>query len=425
MLAAETTLSFGQNCNDWSYPEDRKTVDEKLVLYSDNRRNGNFKESAKHLHWLLVNTPGLHLSIYQNGSQIYEELANAETDPVQKRIYQDSSLLIYDLRIQFCGDEENVLNRKSLAAYHFYKDDKQRLGELYELFKKTFDLNGDNVWENILVAYMDVVRRYKAAGGNISDETVLKIYDEISGIIDNNIKKGEKAEKYEKYRETLFQILLLIIPLDCDFIDSNLVPKLRVNPDDFELSKRIVQLSVIAKCTDTDFFIDAAKKVQAREPSFGLAWAIGNRCLASEDFPCAIRFFEQSITLTNENGKKADLYYKLANIAFREDDYAGARELALKTVETDPSRLDAYSLIGKLYADSYEKCKGDVDRVKDRLVFIAAYEMFAKAGDEEGMKFSKEQFPSREELFERNYNAGQSMKITCWIRETVVLQTRD
>jgi predicted RNase H-like nuclease len=99
--------------------------------------------------------------------------------------------------------------------------------------------------------------------------------------------------------------------------------------------------------------------------------------------------------------------------------------LAFKTIETDHSRRDAYSFIGKLYADSYERCKEEVDRVKDRLVFIAAYQMFQKAGDMEAMKFAKEQFPSREELFERNYNAGQSMKLTCWIDETVILQTRD
>lgn len=425
LLAAETTVSFGQNCNNWNYPEDKKTVEEKLVLYSDNKRFGNFKESAKHLNWLLVNAPGLHLSIYQNGSQIYEELANAETDPLRKRIYKDSSLLIYDLRIQFCGDEKNVLNRKSLAAYHFFKDDKQRLGELYELFKKTFDLNKNSVWENILVAYLDVVRRYRAAGGNISDEMVLEVYDEISGIIENNINEGGSFEKYEKYQEMLFQILLLIIPLDCDFIDSNLVPRLKANPDDFDLSKKIVQLSVIAKCTETDFFIDAAKKVQAREPTYGLAWAIGNRCLGNENFTCAVQFFEQAITLTGEKEKIADLYYKLANVAFRQDDYPKARELAFKTIETDHSRRDAYSFIGKLYADSYERCKEEVDRVKDRLVFIAAYQMFQKAGDVEAMKFAKEQFPSREELFERNYNAGQSMKLTCWIDETVILQTRD
>jgi len=423
-IAFQQTVAQSK-CDDWNWPEDKKTVEEKLAVYTDAKKAGDFRTAANNLRWLLINTPDLHNSIYINGAQIYESLADDEKDPAKKRVFQDSSLLMYDMRIQYCDNEASVINRKAFAAYQFFKDDKSRMQELYELFKRAFQMNPDEIWENNLVAYMDVVRRLKLAGGKVTDDEVLNIYDQINNIIEDNIEKGISVPKNEKYQETLFQILKLIIPMDCDFIKNSLVPKSKENPDDLDLAKKIVGLSLTAKCTDTDFFIDAAKKVFEAEPTYGLAWTIGSKCLAADDYNCADFYLNKAISLTSDNDKKSDIYYKLATLAYHKDDFPKSREMALKSVSLDPSRKEAYSLVGKLYMSSYNQCKGDVDKVKDRLVFIAAYEMFKKAGDEEGMKSAHEQFPSIEEMFERNYQKGQALTIGCWIGETVVLQTRD
>jgi hypothetical protein len=63
--------------------------------------------------------------------------------------------------------------------------------------------------------------------------------------------------------------------------------------------------------------------------------------------------------------------------------------------------------------------------VEDRLPYIAAYQMFEKAGNKKMMQASKEQFPSKEEIFSANLDAGQVMTAHCWIKESVVLKTRD
>jgi len=57
-------------------------------------------------------------------------------------------------------------------------------------------------------------------------------------------------------------------------------------------------------------------------------------------------------------------------------------------------------------------------------VYLAAYDMYAKAGDGQKMASAKAQFPSVTELFELNWKEGESHSISCWVAETVVLRTR-
>jgi len=72
-----------------------------------------------------------------------------------------------------------------------------------------------------------------------------------------------------------------------------------------------------------------------------------------------------------------------------------------------------------------ENCKNLENQVQDRLPYIAAYEMYKKAGNSSMMQAAKAQFPSREEIFSMNYTSGESMEIECWINTRVILKTRD
>ena len=58
-------------------------------------------------------------------------------------------------------------------------------------------------------------------------------------------------------------------------------------------------------------------------------------------------------------------------------------------------------------------------------MFIAAYEMYKRAGDTKKMHGAKTQFPSKEEIFTNNFEVGQSLPVGCWINESVRLQSRD
>ena len=284
LLSVSTTLS--QNTFKW--PEDEATAKEKVALYTDALKGKKYLEATEPLQWLLDNAPDLNPSIYINGIKIYEALEKAETDEAKKFEYQQTALQLYDDRIKYFNDEINVLNRKAFAAYKFYKKDKSKYQELYHLFKNTVEKSGVKLNTNLLVAYMDVVRRYNAATKSLSDEQVLGEYDIVSSIIEQKLNAGQDKAKINKQKEMVDKLLTGMVTVDCDFIENKLGPKLREKPDDTGLAKKIMGLSLAGNCSETPIFLDAAKIVMVDEPDFGIAKVIGIRSAANGDFAAAI-----------------------------------------------------------------------------------------------------------------------------------------
>ena len=416
-----TTLFFGTANAQWNWPDDREKAEEKNALYTDNFKQGNYRAAANHLGWLLKNAPNLNKSIYINGVKIYDGMASEESDPAKQVVYQDSVLLLYDLRIQYFGEEGKVLNRKAFDAYKYYKGDKTRYDEL---FKSTFELNGNSVMDNNLLSYMDVVRRYKVSGGDMSDEEVLDIYEEIVKILNYKIDKGKNVDKLKTYLDNVNGLLVSTIDVDCDFVQNTLGPKLKEEPDNLKLAKNILRLGFAGKCMDSEAFIEGAKVVQKHEPEYGLAKLIGQSAAANKDFETAVQYLEESVELTDDNTKKGDSYYSLAVILTNLDKKVSARNYARKAVEVDPTKKDAYKLIGNLYYNSFNDCKQDQNPVHDKAVYIAAYEMFRRAGDGAGMSRAKAQFPTMEEIFTWDMQEGDQYKVGCWINETISIMKR-
>ena len=90
----------------------------------------------------------------------------------------------------------------------------------------------------------------------------------------------------------------------------------------------------------------------------------------------------------------------------------------------DPSLAgDMYTMIGDMYMGSRE-CDQEKSKINDRARFIAAYDMFAKAGNRSRMAAARAQYPAFSDIFEDNREEGEKIKVGCWIQTTVSLQRR-
>jgi len=409
----------------WNFPEneqDSLVVAEKMALYADHMKLGEYQASLPALTWLLANAPDLNESIYINGAKIYENLVEETSEPEKKKIYEDSALLMYDLRIKYFDNEAKVLNRKAFAAYGFYKDEPSKYSALYDLYSKTFELSGQDVWDQNLLAFMDVVRRYRAAGGDVSDEKVMEIYDRIIDIIDLKMETGEAQEKT---KENVYRLLSSMINIDCDFIRDKMGTELHENPDDVELAKNIFRFGYNGKCMDLPVFLEACHVIYDKEPTYGMAKLIADRSFINKDFDTAIEYYNKALEMTDENLKKSEIYISMANVNSIQDKKSEARQMIYKAIEADPGNKDAYNTLGNLYFNSYRDCKQGENEVKDRAVFFAAYEMYQKAGNKDGMQQAHEQFPLMETLHSYDILPGDEVRVGCWINETFAAQRRD
>jgi tetratricopeptide (TPR) repeat protein len=170
----------------------------------------------------------------------------------------------------------------------------------------------------------------------------------------------------------------------------------------------------------------AAKTMFEAEPDYGLAKVIGLKCKGTGDDACAEEYLKKALDLTNDNVEKGEVYLIMGAMQVDAGSQSNARNYFKQAAAADPSLAEkAYTSIGNLYFNSADQCKQGVSKVDDRGYYLAAYEMYQKAGNTSAMGRAKQQFPSKEEVFLEGKSVGAEMEVGCWISETVTIQTRD
>ncbi len=412
--------------NGWNWGDQVDVAKEKNVVYTDALKAKNYAATLDPLNWLMTNTPDLHVSIYQNGVKIYRELANQEADPAKKDEYIQKGLELHDTRIKYFGKEANVTDRKASYAYRFYNKDKTKYEFLYNLFNKSFELNGSKMIAGNLVAYMNMIYKYRFVGGAVSDEEVMDKYSSISGALEEHKAKApdDRKKRIDGMIGNVDKLLTATkVEISCEFVETKLGPKLE-ETGELNMAKKIFQLMLTGKCTDSPLALKAAGVIQENEPTFTIAKFLAQKNIQDGNTEVGLKFYEEAARLTDDNLEKAETFVSIARIQAKEKQKSTARNSARRALSYDPSYSDAYKLIGDLYMQSFEDCSGKESKVDDRAIFIAAYDQYRRAGNSAGMANAKAQFPSIEEIFSEGKEEGQSITIGCWVNTTVKLERR-
>jgi hypothetical protein len=435
VLLMTVSRSFGQ-CKEPDFGADRPKAETCVAIYGDALRESKYKEARGPLVWLLNNSPKLSTKIYIDAADIYDKLATAEKDPALKQVLVDSMLLMYDLRIKSCGEEANVLNRKANASFKYNYKDKNKLPELLELYDKVFELNGNNVTDPSLTSYMNVVDLNAKYVKNINCDQVLQRYDKIIAVIDVKTKvaleknKADQAEKLKGNKTQIDDIMIKTVTslgcATCDFVKKNMEPKFRQTKD-IDLAKKMFAFMTNDKCTDDPLWLELGefKITVGGERDFALIKNIAIKYITAGNLAKGEELVNMARPLAKEPKEKGDILEILAGLELKKGNKVGARDLYLQANAADASNLDPLSKIATLYMNSFDDCKGLKSKAEDRLIFLAAFDMYARAKDNAGMAKAKAQFPSVEEIFEMTWSKGETKRVGCWINTDVVLRTRD
>jgi tetratricopeptide (TPR) repeat protein len=433
IFAMAVSSAFAQCKGGW--PEDKKTAEEKVAVFSDAVRQGSAAfddlKVREAIRWMIANAPKWNTKLYVDAATVYDGLATKETDPTKKKIFVDSLMIIYDLRLQNCGDEVNVLNRKAGANVKHNINNKEKAKELLAQFDRVYEISGNIVNDNNLEAYMSVIYvNFIAFKGSLTDEQILSRYDKLSAVIDAKIAKAQTenkagdVEKYKKIKANVDDKLIKMVKVDCKFVKANLEPKFKANPKDVALAKKIFKFMLEDNCADDPLWLEAAMAIHEVEKDCGLAKNLGKRLIGT-DLAKAETFFKEAQNLCTSPEDKSDVLVLLGAVEVKKSNPRGARELFRQSLTANPNNKDAYEKIGDLYMNAGDDCAKRVSKAEDRLVYLAAYDMYAKAGNQTKMNHARAQFPSVTELFEMNWKDGEKKTISnCWVGETVTLRTR-
>lgn len=409
----------------WNWPDDKATAQEKKVLYTDSMAHGNYLSAVEPLEWLITNVPDLNPAIYIQGATIYQRLVEETTDETAKEAYKRRTLEMFDLRTQYFGDGKNVFNRKALAAYNLYKNDSTQYTMLLQLFRKTIALNQADVITYNLLAYMDILQREKKQTGNITEEDVIEAYMQVKDIIAVQAQE-EQSPRFQKIIDGIDKIFVGTVKVNCDFVHEKWAPRLTAN--NAQVAKYVVNFLLIADCTDARdnfLFLRAGKILYKGDPTLAVAKAIAKRGMLAKDYAVAIFYYKKALEGVPEDDVKglSNTRMGLARAYAGASQKAKARQQASLASRYEPNAQDAYNLIGSLYLSSYQECKRGVSKVEDKAIYFAAYEMFKRAQNTKMMGVCEQQFPTIADMFELGKTVGDTVDVSCWFDERVMLRS--
>jgi tetratricopeptide (TPR) repeat protein len=341
-----------------------------VEAYEAAYKDQNYKGATAGIQWMINNAPQWHTKLYVSAADTYDKLASQELDPSAKQNYVDSLMLIYDLRIKNCGEEENVLNRKAFSAYKYNGQNKAKIAEVLAIFDKTYEISGNNVLDNNLDSYMSVIKNSAEMLKSLSEDQIMQRYNNLMSIIEVKVKKAQEQNK------------------------ANLV----------EGYKKVTEK------IDTKF-IKVAKDLCTKN-------------VQDKNFDKATPLLSQIETKSSTPADKAWVNLLKGDIEFQKGNKPAARDLYKQALVVDPTGKDAYNKLGDLYSSSATDCTKTPGSAEEKLVYIAAYQQYFKAANVEKCQQTLTKYPTLAELQKANMKQGEVKKLTCWIDESVTVKAK-
>ncbi len=399
---------------------------------------------------------------YTNGEKILDYLIRQ--NPKDKDAYIDTLCMLMDTRAKcFPTDPKtgasqvaNIMGRKGLLIYTY---NKNRYEEAYNVLKDAVALDPSQLQGAYIDAYfkstIDMVNN-----GKEEKMTIINVYQELSEVLDDNIKVlaeneaqlveaktnaeesndseaiagfDKQIEKNEKNIninkgvknniDNLFQPFA-----SCDDLIKVFTAKMAETPDDINLLKRITTILDKKDCTDSKLFLDASKQLYELEPSPEAAYNIGVKLFKDGKNGEAAKYFEQATSASN-NDRVYRSYRNLAYCYLNMGASGKCRDAARRAAAVDPTAGEPYIIIGMAYAASANSLSDSKFGGKE--VFWVAVDKFNRAASIDPSVAARanslaasyrQHFPSTETIFFNDYAEGQSYTVGGWIGESTTIR---
>lgn len=428
LVLVKTPSAFGQD--ESKFGDNPNECKINISLYQEFFRQwkeGNYKGNAVEdaiipWRWVVFNCPEARESTFLNGVKIMDYLIKKEENSELREMYIDTLLMLYDMRIQYFGNEGKVLGRK---GNDYYKYRTKNFAEANAIFKRSIEIEGNNSVNAILDYYFRTTAKM-VREKVVEKSIIMDAYDQVSAIIDYNLKRYESdPRKFAIWKNTKGSIEAKFEPFaTCDDLVEIYTKKFEQNKEDVELLNKIISRLDKKRCIETQLYFDATIQLYNLNPSPESAYFISKIYFRDQDFTAALPFLQKATALEDEE-ELAKIHFYIAKCYQVAKNNRETRRSALKSIEYNPANGPAYILIGDLYGASAASC-GDND-LTARVAYWAAVDKYTKAkrvdpsvaevANGRIRSYSKH-FPTIETIFLYNLKDGDSYKVECWINET-------
>jgi hypothetical protein len=348
-----------------------------------------------------------------------DNAANAE----EKEILVRDVLKLYDqYHTNFPFTTAAYEVNKAMALY----DNKiEAKDEIFSLLESGFTKASESITNaNAIYIYFRMCYdKYLAKDSKFTADIVLDKYLLVNSMLTQlQVSNVEKTSEYKTAQKALNKLTIDLAT--CENLENYYnINYPKHNEDTNWISTALTNLS--GKCSALPIFQTMAEKLYSMKITAQSAYFMALSSLKQRKFPDAIKYYNESADLETKSEEKAKIYYTLAT-GLLGNDKTKSKENLIKALKFDPKMGRAYIFLAQLYANSSEECgKNDFDK---KAVYYLAMQTVANAGiadpklkpvaDKMAEKYAA-QAPTSSEITKAKMT-GKSIKIGCWINETII-----
>lgn len=411
----------GQGFDDPKYAMWGETADERQenILNSnflrDAVKNKKYDEAAQYLKPLLDKCPGAAESTFTNGTTVYKQKFARAKDAAEKKMFFDSVMLIYDLRVQYFGSHAQrgkvyILDRKAREALSLMPDDR---ATIRKTFCDAIEASGTAVSPETLALYFtNLCDDYKNTDDVTADEVIAE-YDRLSPLFSDE----PDAADFKSQFDAAFG---MSGAASCENLEKLFGERLAADPDNVDLLSQAVALMSRAKC-DSDFYFQTTEKYYAVKPSSETALFLAQAFQGRREYDKANKYLNEALAVEQDPAERQKLLVRISLVGLASNNISTAASAAREARDINPEDGVPYFVLGQCYGISAANCGG----FDGQCAFWAAYDTMAKAvnllpSDSEyleparsSMNSYRGSFPKLEDLHMSDMHAGSSYTVKC------------
>jgi len=435
---------------------DKSSCPANLSIFAEFAKVKNYDSAYQPWKEVRNTCPELNVATFKYGERILaHKIKNGAGD---NDVYKQELLTLYDDWITYfpttkrgVSEVGKILSSKAQAivdyelgsaqeAYdHFDKAFTQDSGSftspksLYTFFKTTFNLykGGSITTEELFNKYEDISEKFELEQTNLAKKL---------DVILNKEDMGEPITSREQRNKRVYETNVLAFSTYSGNLDAiiskessceNLIPLYRKNFDENRNNSvwlnRAASRMDAKECSDDPLFVELVEALHSINPSANSAYYLGLLKDKAGNSQAALAYYEESLTLEQDQYRKASILYKIA-VKFKARGLKSkARSYANRALKNQPSMGKAYMLIASLYAASANDC-GNTQFEKRAVYWLAAKTARRAASVDSGVKKTalkmaasyEGRAPSKTDIFTEG-NAGQAIRFSCWINDSVTV----
>jgi len=430
LIALTTALtSFAQEGTDVNYGENPDECKKNLQIMQVYYQQKSYKDAGRSFRKTFASCPESSKNIYIIGEKVMKTfIKENKSNKELKSKYVDTLLMIYDMRLKyFPGNEKSQMKilenkGKALAQYRI----NESMEEAYSLLDSVVNYTYPKTKSSTATRFMYVTKIMNKKG-KLACTSVIENYLKVNNIVNEN--EGKKG--YDKLKKKAVDYGDAC--LECDLLDSLYTADFEKNQNDTNWLDGGIDLLSDKNCTSSTILVKMMEKRFETSPAAKTAIVLAQYFNSKAQNDKAADYYNKAIEMQKDSIKLAKYHLKKARFQNKIGSYSGARATALKALKYDPTRAEAYIIVGNAIGYGAGKCSEL--KFKGAEVFWVAVDYYSKAAaiakDPEVKakalkKVAKNSayFPLKDDIFIKSLNEGDSYQVGCWVNTSTKIRAR-